>query len=182
MFTQKVYQEIRLSYVLILEKLPVEVFVEQITGSLGNPEGGSRISQYKSDTHISLVPGCLLWCVRTDKTCLRLTAVNWSNILAVCDTFYIMFRLILPSEQCSEKQKTKITSTSGSVQIKLCTCYIYIIPTSITILNWPNIQLLTPRQMCSSDQQTHTRKELASGFPVKAFYYPRQTSFSFTVY
>lgn len=45
------------------------------------------------------MPGCLLWCVRTDTTCLWLTAVNWSNILAVCDMFCIMFCLIFPSEK-----------------------------------------------------------------------------------
>lgn len=57
------------------------------------PVSGSRISKNQSETHGSM-PSCLLWCVRTDTTCLWLTTVNWSNILAVCDMFGIMFCLI----------------------------------------------------------------------------------------
>lgn len=68
------------------------------------------------------MPGCLLWCVRTDITCLWLTAVNWSNILAVCDMLCIMFCLIFPSEKILWKTQTKASSTSSSVsRIELCT-------------------------------------------------------------
>lgn len=134
------------------------------------------------------MPGCLLWCVRTDITCLWLTAVNWSNILAVCDMLCIMFCFIFRKNIV---KNTKASSTSSSVsRIELCTYVTCTLsPHQLQSSNDPISSSLCNDNCahctiahCTSDQQTHTRKELASGFPDKAFYYPRQTGFSFAVY